>query len=189
MSVSTSGVNRMVRELNKIEKGYVSYLRKELRSELNPDARSIAAQVNGDASQPIRGMRHDGKTKWAGVRSATVSFTPGRSRRSGTRLLSMKFTGGASSLGMDYAELAGIRRRPPRAYSKVYERQGLLTQHKVNGQGDAFIEKLQAVKPIKGVAGRYIFDAALKKRRGITGKAQRIIEKYASYVNVNLRAG
>jgi len=110
-------------------------------------------------------MRHDGVTRWQGKPKASVSFTPGKSR-SGNRLLSIKVTGGsakAGPIGFDYAEMAGVRRRAPKPFSKVYQREGLNQQHRVNGQGDAMISALQRKVPIRGRAGYFAFEEALQK--------------------------
>jgi hypothetical protein len=102
----------------------------------------------------------------SGKPKATVSFTPGKSR-TGNRLLSIKLTGGSAGrgpLGFDYAELAGVRRRAPKPFSKVYQREGLNQQHRVNGQGDAMIEEVASeLNPIRGKAGYFAFNEALQK--------------------------
>lgn len=154
----------MVRKLKGVDRRVLNDLRKELRGKVQPYANSIANAV--PAQSPLRGMRHNGVTRWEGKPKATVSFTPGKSRK-GNRLLSIKLTGGSAGrgpLGFDYAELAGVRKRPPKPFSKVYrDSQGLSRQHRVNGQGDAMIDELRRRNPIRGKAGYFAFDEALQK--------------------------
>jgi hypothetical protein len=161
--VDASNINHTVKTLRGVDRKVLNELRKELRGKVQPYANSIAQAV--PAQSPLRGMRHNGVTRWEGKPKASVSFTPGKSR-SGNRLLSIKVTGGSAKsgpIGFDYAEVAGIRRRAPRPVSKVYEREGLLQQHRVNGQGDAMIRALQRKVPIRGRAGYFAFQEALQK--------------------------
>ena len=161
--VDASNINHTVRTLRGVDKRVLRDMRKELRGKIQPYANSIAQAV--PAQSPLRGMRHDGVTRWQGKPKASVSFTPGKSR-SGNRLLSIKVTGGsakAGPIGFDYAEMAGVRRRAPKPFSKVYQREGLNQQHRVNGQGDAMISALQRKVPIRGRAGYFAFEEALQK--------------------------
>lgn len=161
--VDASNINHTITTLRGVDRRVLNELRKELRGKVQPYAQSIANAV--PAQSPLRGMRHEGVTRWGGKPKASVSFTPGKSR-SGNRLLSIKLTGGSAGrgpIGFDYAEVAGIRRRAPKPFSKVYERQGLNQQHRVNGQGDAMIEALQRRNPIRGKAGYFAFNEALQK--------------------------
>lgn len=161
--VDPSSINRNIKTLRGIDRRILNELRGELRGKIQPYANSIANAV--PAAPQLRGMRHEGVTRWGGKPKATVSFTPGKSR-SGNRLLSIKLTGGSAGrgpLGFDYAELAGIRSRAPKPVSKVYQREGLNQQHRVNGQGDAMIAKLRRANPIRGKAGYFAFNEALQK--------------------------
>jgi len=56
--------------------------------------------------------------------------------------------------------------------------------HRVSTQGDRFIEKLNARKPIRGVAGRYAYDAFVKIRPAVWETSRGIINAFmASYNN------
>ena len=160
----SSDINHTVRTLRGVDRRVLNDLRKELRGKVQPYAQSIANAV--PAQSPLRGMRHEGVTRWGGKPKATVSFTPGKSRK-GNRLLSIKLTGGSAGrgpIGFDYAEVAGSRKSPPRPFSKVYrDSQGLSRQHRVNGQGDAMIDELRRRNPIRGKAGYFAFNEALQK--------------------------
>jgi membrane-associated protease RseP (regulator of RpoE activity) len=184
--VDASNLNHVVKTLRGVDRQILNELRKELRGKIQPYANSIAQAV--PAQSPLSGMRHDGVTRWSGKPKATVSFTPGKSR-SGNRLLSIRLTGGSAGrgpLGFDYAELAGVRKRAPKPFSKLYERNGLLQQHRVNGQGDAMISQLRRKKPIRGKAGYFAFDEALQKYPLLTKIGVLALEKFGAKVSREL---
>lgn len=182
-SVNVQNVQAVVKELKALDKNSVRDLRRELRTGLGPVLQKIQAEV--PKTPPIRGMRHRGATKWRGINKPKVSFYPGRSIRGGSNLVVITVTGGKRGLGFDYAELAGIRSRPPRANSKPYTRRGSsrTISHRVTTQGDEFIKALQRAKPISGKAGRYAYDAFLKSRPFIRAKTVDILDSFASRVN------
>lgn len=184
--VDASNINHTVKTLRGVDKRVLNDLRKELRGKIQPYANSIAQAV--PAQSPLRGMRHNGVTRWEGKPKATVSFTPGKSR-TGNRLLSIKLTGGsakAGPIGFDYAEVAGIRRKSPRPVSKVYEREGLRQQHRVNGQGDAMISALKRKVPIRGRAGYFAFQEALQKYGLLSKIGVLALQKFSAKINTEL---
>jgi hypothetical protein len=102
----------------------------------------------------------------------------------------MKFTGGTRAgggIGFDYAELAGSSRRPGARFSRVYDRGGSPgVQHRINGQGRAFNEGIRAAKPIKGRAGYFVYDAAVKRYPQIEGLGKSAIKKFMQDANKEL---
>ena len=174
------GVASVTRELRSLDRKAVNELRKQMRARIIPIAKEIAGEVPPQA--PLPGMNHNGVTRWTGTPRASVSFTPGKSRGGGTRLLGMKFTGGtrgSGGIGFDYAELAGSSKRPGSQFSKVYERGGFGgQQHRVTGQGRAFNRGIRAFKPIRGKGGYFVFDSALKKHSRIEGMGKAAIDQF-----------
>ena len=174
------GVASVTRELRSLDRKAVNELRKQMRARIIPIAKEIAGEVPQQA--PLSGMNHNGVTRWTGTPRASVSFTPGKSRGGGTRLLGMKFTGGtraSGGIGFDYAELAGSSKRPGSQFSKVYERGGFGgQQHRVTGQGRAFNRGIRAFKPIRGKGGYFVFDSALKKHSRIEGMGKAAIDQF-----------
>ena len=171
------GIASVTKELRDLDRKAVNTLRAEMRGSINPVMREIADTVPTES--PLKGMNHDGVTRWTGVPKSSVSFTPGRGRGGSTRLLSMKFTGAGGGIGFDYAELAGTSSRPGSRFSKVYDRgcySGL--QHRVTGQGKAFNRKVKSTTPIKGRGGYFVYDAAVKRYKGIEGLGRRAIDKF-----------
>lgn len=183
--VSVENVNAVVRELKQFENTAVRELRSDMKQKLGPIAGQIAAGISRDA--PLRGMRHRGKTRWRGVNKPVVEFSPGRGRYGGKRLVNIRFTGGSRGLGFDYAELAGIRRRPPKPMSKPYQRRDRdgVQQHRIAGQGDAFIQAL-AEQTGKG-PGRFMFLSAIKRRPQLVMIATKSLNDAAAKVNRRLR--
>ena len=183
------GVASVTRELRSLDRKAVNALRKHMRAAILPIAKEIAGEVPSQA--PLSGMNHSGVTRWTGVPKASVSFTPGKSRGGGTRLLGMKFTGGTGrsggGIGFDYSELAGSSKRPGSQFSKVYSRGGYGgQQHRVTGQGRAFNAGIKAAKPIKGKGGFFVFDSALKKHGKIEGLGKRAIDQFMRDANSEL---
>lgn len=166
--------------LRDMDRKSANKVRAKMRASILPVASEIAGDV--PATAPLSGMNHEGVTRWAGVPKASVAFTPGRARGGGQRILAMKFTGGSRTgggIGFDYAELAGNSSRPGSKFTKVYERGGIPGfQHRVTGQGKAFNRGIRQAKPIKGKAGYFVFDSAVKRYKGIEGLGKRAIENY-----------
>lgn len=187
--VQVKNVDQVVKELKAFEATSVRQLRSDLKLKMGPEAQAMAATIPKEP--PLRApqgrkksqMAHRGRTRWRGVNKPVVEFRPGKSRRGGDSLVSLKFTGGSRGLGFDYAELAGIRRRPPAARSKPYQRRGSdkTVTHRLNGQGDAFITAL-AEQTNKG-PGRFAFSAALKRRPQLIAMALSSMNNAADKVN------
>jgi hypothetical protein len=174
------GVAAVTRELRDLDRKALNKLKAVMRGSIMPIAKSIAADVPEQA--PLSGMNHNGVTRWTGAPRASVSFTPGRARGGSSRLLSMKFTGGTRAgggIGFDYAELAGSSSRPGSRFSKVYDRGGFSGfQHRIAGQGAAFNRGVRQAKPIKGRAGYFVYDAALKRYPVIEGIGKIAIDAF-----------
>lgn len=182
------GLSELNKTLRDLDRKAANEMRRQLRATIIPVAREIAGDV--PEQPPLSGMIRDrqgnpvnGVTRWTGTPKASVSFTPGRARSAKSQnILSMKFTGGSRNtggLGFDYAELAGNSNRPGRSFSRVYERNGIPGyQHRINGQGRAFIRGIRQAKPIRGKAGFYAFDSAVKRYRSLEGLGERAIRKF-----------
>jgi hypothetical protein len=139
-------------------------------------------------------MNNNGPVKWAGVKSINVSalsrLTGFTAFNNNVPLAEIKVTGGKNALGFDYAELAGIRRRPPRDRSKI--RGGTLRgtakgdgSMALRGQGDNFIKVLE--ERYGKTPGRFAFRAVFESRGLIMAGIQRTLDKYAESVNRKLR--
>ena len=187
-SVDATGVRDAVKTLRGLDKKVMNQIGREMRGTVKPFADAIAAAV--PAQSPLSGMNHNGVTRWGGKPKASVSFTPGRSRRGGSQLLSIRLTGGSAQggpIGFDYAEMAGTRRSAPKPFSKVYDRGGFSgLQHRVNGQGDRMIRGIRKKKSIRGKSGYFAFDAALQKYKLLEAIGQIALRRFMITVNFEL---
>lgn len=188
---SVEDVRRVTRALRDYEKNSIRKLRSDLKTRLNPLAGAIAMGI--PKQSPLRkprrggGMDHRGQTKWRGVNKPVIEFTPGRRRDGSHRLVNIRMTGGKRGLGFDYAELAGIRRRPPKAMSKPYQRRndGTVRQHRLNGQGDGLIRALE--EQVMRKPGRFAFSGFLRRRKEMTKIAAITMNEAANRVNEKIR--
>jgi hypothetical protein len=183
------GIAQLTSTLRGLDRKALNKLRAEMRGSINPVAKAIASDV--PEQPPLSGMNHNGVTRWTGQVRSSVSFTPGRAKGGASRLLAMKFTGGTRAgggIGFDYAELAGSSRRPGARFSRVYERGGYPgLQHRINGQGQAFNRGIRAYKPIKGRAGYFAYDSAVKRYPQIEGLGRRAIDKFMADASKEIR--
>ena len=183
------GLAQLNNTLRDLDRKALNKLKGEMRKSIKPVASAIANDV--PQTPPLSGMNHNGVTRWTGQVRSSVSFTPGRARGGSSRLLAMKFTGGTRAgggIGFDYAELAGSSRRPGARFSRDYERDGIPGfQHRINGQGRAFNSGIRAYKPIKGRAGYFAYDSAVKRYPQIEGLGKRAIDAFMADATRELR--
>jgi hypothetical protein len=183
------GIASLTGTLRTLDRKALNKLRAEMRGSINPVAKAIAGDVPEQA--PLSGMNHNGVTRWTGQVRSSVSFTPGRAKGGASRLLAMKFTGGTRAgggIGFDYAELAGSSKRPGARFSRVYDRDGTPgVQHRINGQGRQFNRGVRNAKPIKGRAGYFAYDSAVKRYPTIEGLGKRAIDKFMRDANNEIR--
>jgi hypothetical protein len=197
--VRVEGIKETVAELKKLEPGLIGEMRKEMRNISKPTISRVKANIpvisplNGGLRRtgmmrPYGGMNtHAGRTRWDGVRVST-SFTPGKyAKGKDTHPLISIVATGRRGLGFDYAELAGVRRRPPRKTSKGWNSTSIgYHSYTVNGQGDAMIEKLNRSVPFRGKAGRFAFAVVLKERTQLEKDSLKVLTKYSDKVNQKL---
>lgn len=192
--VRIEGLEKTLRILKKVEPDSIKQIRSEIRGIIKASGAVSKIRSRTPSVAPLSGMNNNGPVKWAGVKSITVSplsrITGFTSVNNNVPLAEIKATGGKNSLGFDYAELAGIRRRPPRDRSKI---RGGTTRGSVKGdgsmalrgQGDNFIKYLE--ERYGKTPGRFAFRAVFETRRQIMAGIQRTLDKYAESVNRKLR--
>jgi hypothetical protein len=192
--VRIDGLEQALSILKRVEPDSIKAIRAEIRGVIQASGAVSKIRSRTPTVAPLSGMNNNGPVKWAGVRSITVSSL---SRITGftkvanqVPLAEIKATGGPNSLGFDYAELAGIRRRPPRDRSKI---RGGTTRGTVKGdgsmalrgQGDNFIRYLE--QRHGKTPGRFAFRAVFETRKQIMAGIQMTLDKYAESVNRKLR--
>jgi hypothetical protein len=146
-SVDADKIRLAISELRDIDKKLIADLRKDLRTRINPLAKEVAAAV------PVR---------------PSISFTPGKSRKSGDHLVSIRINPQKGTRGLYVAELAGTR-----------------TQGK-NRRGNALIRNLEAKRAIKGTGGRYAYSKFRSLRPDAINIAAEILRQAVKRVNRRL---
>lgn len=176
------GLTEVIRFLRKYQPEVLKELKKDIGSEIKPLVSEIVSEINSEVTSQLLAnnmqMFHNGKTAWNGVR-----YTPRvTSNRAG--LIKLTFTGRGGKLGFDYAELAGIERRPPRLRSKSWPARP--RGYSLTGQGTAFNTKL---KRDFGKPGRFAWIRVIKKRTQINRQINQILDRYNIKVNGRLKGG
>jgi hypothetical protein len=174
--------------LRTYEKDLYNELGKNLNTQLRPVLGPIQGQINGVVTSQLRSRTkagmfgHDGRTQWAGAEIRTkTSVNP-------NNLIFIEGKGRGSSsldgaLGFEYAELAGIRKNPPKPVSKGWGQTGPGYHSYIqNGQGDGFIKMLNKY----GKPGRFLFKRVLNKRANIEDKVLLLSEKLNVKINRKL---
>lgn len=174
--------------LKTYEKDLFTELGKRLESQLRPIIGPIQGQINGVVTQQLKSRRdagmfnHSGRTSWGGA-DIKVKVTP-----QPKNLIFIegkgKGSGDYAQVGFNYAELAGIRNRPPRPISKGWNETGYGGYHAyfVRGQGDGFIEMLSKY----GKPGRFLWKRVLNQKPKIEEKVLQIAELYNIKLNRRL---
>ena len=183
-----SGEKEYIRALKDTEKSLLPALRKALNSELSPILNPIENAINSFDGARLQsampGMFHDGRTAWSGVTvKARVSLRPkdlifieGKGRSNGM----------GNQFGFEYAELAGIERRAPRAVSKGWGSNSVgYHSYIYNGQGKAFNRKLGSMF---GKPGRFLWQRVLKRKPEIEAKVSKIAEEFGIQLSRKLNS-
>lgn len=188
------GLEETLSILKEVEPDSIKEMRKEIRTIVSTSGVISSIRSRTPAVAPLSGMDHSGLTRWRGVRSITtrvLSRTGAlKSGRRSVPLITIVASGGKESLGFDYSELAGIRRRPARARSKIRNTslRGLQAGDgsiALNGQGDNFIAMLE--ERFGKRPGRFAYSAVFSKRFAIERGAQSVLDRYAARVNRKLK--
>ena len=176
------GTAEVIKLLKRVEPDLLKDMRKEMRSELKPLTSAIANSINSETTQRLMSrdyeMFHNGRTQWSGVRGGTSVLASSRKA-----IAKLTFTGRSGKVGFNYAELAGVRSRPPRRRSKGWYSTSVgYHSYDYAGQGDVFIERLSK-DFAPGKPGRFAFGRFLKKRKEVDKQAQQVADRYNKKLN------
>lgn len=190
--IRVEGLEQTLKILKEVEPESIKAIRKDVRKIITISGVISSIKSRTPPVAPLSGMNHNGPTKWAGVQRITTNVLPRTTAltKKSVPLVRIAATGGRDALGFDYAELAGIRRRPPRARSKIRGTGTRGTQKgdgsiALNGQGDKFIEMLEARNG--KTPGRFAYRALQAARGKISQGIQTVLDSYAQKVNRKLR--
>ena len=186
------GLDQVLTTLKTVEPDSIKALRSDIRTVVTTAGVTSRIKSRAPSIAPMSGMTHRGPTKWQGVKSVTTSVLSRTAalQKKSVPLVRIAASGGSEALGFDYAELAGIRRRPARARSKIRGSSLRGTQKgdgsmALNGQGDNFIKMLEDRNGKK--PGRYAYRAVQSARSKIERGIQIVLDNYAQKVNRKLR--
>lgn len=165
----------VVSQLKQYRPESLKALRKSLRKEMKPLLNKITSQINAEVTSQLQSrdyeMFHGGRTSWNGVRG-TMSVT---SNKKGS-MVKIVMTGRAGKLGFNYAELAGIERRPPRRKSKGWYSSSVgYHSYDYAGQGLVFNDRLTRDF---GKPGRFGWIRIVKSRKEIEKEMLQILDRY-----------
>ena len=135
--VGAEGIRKALAILKETDETVVKELRGELRAKIGPIAKKTAEAV--PVRPPLSGMGNNSPTGWTTVRSS-VAVTPGRSRKTGNHLVSIRVTPRGKQRGVYIGELAGSRSGGTQA------------------RGRRLIDVLNQRFPMKGKGGRFAYN-------------------------------
>ncbi len=164
-SIDQQGLRVALAELKEVEPNVVKDLRTSLRQKVGPYAREIAASV--PVEPPLSGFANNGATSWASVRGS-VSFTPGRSRKTGNHLVSIRVTPAKQKRGVYIGEMAGMR------------------TNGITRSGRALIRGLNARYPMIKRGGRWAFEKFRQTRPEFVALAITSVQMTTDKVNKKL---
>lgn len=185
-SVKPVGIPKLNKVLTDAEKQFIKDLRAKAKAEMMPIASKVRSQI--PAVAPISGMLHNGRTQWA-VPKVTVYSNPKKRAKRGRNvapIIGFRATAPSRAVGFAYGELAGIRRKPPKPVSKGWNSTtvGGYHSYRVNGQGEAMIQRLERIRVKPGrFFYRHIAKALPELRRRMAG----IVEDTVKDLNKKLR--
>jgi len=172
--------------MKELDANSLTAMRKQFRSKLKQEAAQI--KQSEPTESPFRGMRQNyyGLVQWVQPKTR-VAVTPGSStrRREWAPVVTIIATGGPKNLGFDYTELAGVRRRPPRARSKPYARRP--NGHANTTQGEALIRKAREVSKYDYKAGHFAYGKFLELRPQMLIKTEQVLEDVAKEFNKKVK--
>ena len=183
-----TGVADTVRVLNKLDKEIVKEARKDLRTGAQPVANAIKSNIPNEA--PLRGMIHNGRTRWqpSGVTAKVKTNFSKKAQRNETSLVSIvvgaqgKNATGAASFQI--ADMSGRKNSSGRSDTiKPYPYKGGTRTHRNNGQGRAMIRALNAL----GRASRYVYPAAERELPYVINQVEGTIKGLSTSLNNELK--
>jgi len=134
--IEAENIRSAIKELRALDSTLVKNLRKDLRSKISPITKQVAEAPPTDP--PLSGFGNTSRTGWSDF-VGKLSFTPGRSRKTGNHLVSIRVQPRDTRRGLYLAELGGSRSRGQ------------------TNRGRAMIRNLNQRFPMKGKGGRFAY--------------------------------
>jgi hypothetical protein len=165
LRVDVEGIGATVTELKKFEPQLFAQMRKEIITE--PGVASVLSSIQSKVPtvSPLRGMLHNGRTRYAIPKIRTYIRPSAKLGRGGTErsLIGFEAVSPGDAVGFEILDLVGSG---PDANSR-------------NARG--MLQKLQ------GKASRYVWKGYEAKKEGVSAAVLAIITRYTTKTNVKLR--
>lgn len=184
--VQVYGVQDTIRTLKTLEPELLKQSRKDLRVAAEPMAQSIRDYIPNEP--PLRGMNHNGRTSWK-PGNIKISIKTDFSKRAFTReqALVKVVVGGkkgtVGTAGLQIADMAGRANKVRKGKTRQYTRAGATVSHRLNGQGKAMIDYLNANW---GRASRFVWRAAELHRTTVQASVLTSLDKISKEFNNKL---
>ena len=200
--VRITGVKETLQLLDAVQPGSIKELRKDVRRIAEPAVTAIRSNL--PATAPLSGMRHYGRTRYAGAKvKAELQTRDSRSSNTSSLVrLSVQSPGDAA--GLEIADMAGRksqgggvqlpyeykgigrfggsgRQAPTRSRPVVRRGNSAPFSYRINGQGKAMIKNLG------GQASRYVYPPLTIALHGVRDKMMKTLDSYVGRINQKLK--
>ena len=200
--VRITGVKETLQLLDAVQPGSIKELRKDVRRIAEPAVTAIRSNL--PATAPLSGMRHYGRTRYAGAKvKAELQTRDSRSSNTSSLVrLSVQSPGDAA--GLEIADMAGRksqgggvqlpyeykgigrfggsgRQAPTRSRSVVRRGNSAPFSYRINGQGKAMIKNLG------GQASRYVYPPLTIALFGVRDEMMKTLDSYVGRINQKLK--
>lgn len=173
-----SNVRELTRRLNAIEPELKKAMVRDAKLAAKPLQTGIKAAI--PSVSPLSGANSMGRLGWGQVKpvkSVTISYKTGRSKTTAiTSLLSVKVNSPIVAL-MDYA--GRKPRGPVRQVTRPYVYKNGVRQHRVNGQGEAMMDRLNSIRR----ASRFAWPAAERALPAVQAQVKGILDKASQRIS------
>lgn len=173
-----SNVRELHRRLDAIDPALKKAMVKDAKLAAKPLQTGIRTAI--PSVSPLSGFENSGRLGYGvgkPAKSVTVSYRTGRSKNTAiTSLLSVKVNSPAVAL-MDYA--GRKPRGPVRQVTRPYAYRGGTRSHRVNGQGEAMIDKLNMMRR----ASRFAWPAAERALPAVQAQVKGILDRASQRIS------
>ena len=173
-----SNVRELHRRLDAIDPELKKAMVKDAKLAAKPLQTGIKAAI--PTVSPLSGANSKGRLGWGEgkpVKSVTVSYRTGRSKTTAiTSLLSVRVNSPIVAL-MDYA--GRKPRGPVRQVTRPYPYKNGTRQHRVNGQGEAMMDRLNMLRR----ASRFAWPAAERALPAVQAQVKGILDRASSRIS------
>lgn len=179
------GVNDTIKLMRQLEPDTLKNMRKSIRQIAQPAVLKIKSSAPTVA--PLSGMAHNGRSAYS-TPKVTVSVTPSqRSRAPGSttsNLVSITAAGTGKTYGFEISDMAGRANQAGKySRSRTYVKAGNQVRHRLNGQGENFIDVLNSRF---GPASRWVYKRIEDQLPGIRREVARVISQTMDEFNRKL---